>query len=71
MRFTKKEKPDEGTRRTVKKFAFLPKSITKSSKAWLEHYYSHQVWTKVIRNVDGMNVEFETWMEVGRTWCNK
>lgn len=61
-------KPKEGSIRTIKKFAWFPRTLTEQDYAvWLEYYTAEEEYTKVLEDYNGVVGWVISWVE-RRSW---
>lgn len=55
--------PEKGDTRTVRHFAFFPRSMSNGGIVWWEYYYSHQ---KYLPSYDVEDLLYCKWVEIER-----
>jgi len=60
-----KLKPKIGDRRVVKRFAWLPKTMSNGTRIWLESYFSVEQYKEIgVMTDSGIIVPEEEWVEI-------
>jgi len=60
-----KSKPKIGDRRVVKRFAWLPKTMSNGIRIWLESYFSVEQYKEIgVMTDNGIIVPEEEWVEI-------